>query len=274
MQKKNDRQKIHTVLKHQNRVPRSFEFFKRLLLNPESGMKEFLPLYEFVLFYNTCFTYNSTQRLKTFLTKNELDSTSFSEFEQVFQTRRILHPLPKNCGEKPDLTVLSKQESILLFSFISDIFLFLNSSPVGAFSQKSLRDKAPILEQVDTSFFEALSCKNSALFKQKVDCFDSNYNCCLKETLKIWYLRQKILEAFFTLKLLPASRFYSLVSLLYLDQKLESFLSLLASINHLSNEIRERAVNLRVREEIEAKSLIPDLAFQKFLELLQINDDE
>jgi AAA+ ATPase superfamily predicted ATPase len=116
-------------------------------------MKEFLPLYEFVLFYNTCFTYNSTQRLKTFLTKNELDSTSFSEFEQVFQTRRILHPLPKNCGEKPDLTVLSKQESILLFSFISDIFLFLNSSPVGAFSQKSLRDKAPILEQVDTSFF-------------------------------------------------------------------------------------------------------------------------
>jgi hypothetical protein len=72
----------------------------------------------------------------------------------------------------------------------------------------------------------------------------------------------------------PASRFYSLGSLFYLDQKLQLFLGLLASINHLSNEIRERAVNLRVREEIEAKSLIPDLAFQKFLELLEINDDE
>ena len=181
--------------------------------------------------------------------------------------------MPKSCEEETNLIGLSEQEGVLFFSFISDIFLFLNSSPVGAFSQKSLRDKAPILEQVDTSFFEALSCKNSALFKQKVDCFDSNYNCCLKETLKIWYLRQKILEAFFTLKLLPGSRFYSLGSLFYLDQKLQLFLGLLASINHLSDQIRERAVNLRVWEEIEAKSLISDLAFQKFLELLEIDDE-
>jgi hypothetical protein len=51
------------------------------------------------------------------------------------------------------------------------------------------------------------------------------------------------------------------------------FLGLLASINHLSDQIRERAVNWRVWEEIEAKSLISDLAFQKFLELLEIDDE-
>jgi len=154
--------------------------------------------------------------------------------------------LPKSCEEETNLIGLSEQEGVLFFSFISDIFLFLKSSSVGAFSQKSFRDKAPILEQMDTSFFEVLSCPNSALFKQKIQCFDDNYNCCLKETLKIWYARHTILEAFFTLKLVPASRFYSLGSLLYLDQKLQLFLGLLASINHLSDQIRERAVNLRV----------------------------
>lgn len=80
MQKKNDRQKTYTVLKYKTGFSSSFEFFKRLLLNPESGIKEFLALYEFVLFYNTCFTYQSTQTLKEFLTKNELDSTTFSDF--------------------------------------------------------------------------------------------------------------------------------------------------------------------------------------------------
>jgi hypothetical protein len=145
--------------------------------------------------------------------------------------------LPKSCEEETNLIGLSEQEGVLFFSFISDIFLFLKSSSVGAFSQKSFRDKAPIL---------VLSCPNSALFKQKIQCFDDNYNCCLKETLKIWYARHTILEAFFTLKLVPASRFYSLGSLLYLDQKLQLFLGLLASINHLSDQIRERAVNLRV----------------------------
>jgi hypothetical protein len=45
-------------------------------------------------------------------------------------------------------------------------------------SLKDFIDKAPILEQMDTSFFEVLSCPNSALFKQKIQCFDDNYNCC------------------------------------------------------------------------------------------------
>jgi hypothetical protein len=86
--------------------------------------------------------------------------------------------LPKSCEEETNLIGLSEQEGVLFFSFISDIFLFFKSFSVGALSLKDFRDKAPILEQMDTSFFEVLSCPNSALFKQKIQCFDDNYNCC------------------------------------------------------------------------------------------------
>lgn len=55
MEKKNDRQKIDSALKYKTRFPLSQEFFKRLLLGPEIGMRDFLRLYEFLLFYNTCF---------------------------------------------------------------------------------------------------------------------------------------------------------------------------------------------------------------------------
>lgn len=105
--------------------------------------------------------------------------------QQVFQNRRLLHPFPKNCIESTNLIGLSQEERFLISSFTSDVFLVFNSSPFGDFSKKFYKEQPSILQNVDSSFFEAFRCHDYPVLIQKIHCFDNDYNRCLKEALKI-----------------------------------------------------------------------------------------
>ena len=246
MTKKNHRQKIDTVLKYQTRFPLSQEFFKTLLSEPESCMGRFLLLYEFVLFYDRCFISESMSFLKKLLTETELEATSFREFEQVFQERTLLDrdPVPKISSKDPTLIGLSIEDFSIISIFTSEIFAILNSSTISGFSQRFLREKPPILQNADNSFFDAYRSRGYAALTEKIHCFDNDYNLCLKEIIKIWYSRRNLLDTFFMLKNFPVARFYTLVSLLYLDQNLMVFLAILKSFSFGSPELRERVNGL------------------------------
>jgi len=269
MQKENARQILISVLRYKKRIPNLLKSFKDLLSNPEGKMREFLPLYEFVLFYNRCFVYDSLQVFEKILTKTELESANFQEFEKIFQNRQILDSLPEDLRGKDSSADFSVEERCIGASFLLNIsFLFKNSS-YGRFFQNEVRNDS-IQDSLHTSFFSVMASQDYNVFKQRVQHFDFYYNQCLVESLRFWDSRQKILHLFFTLKNCAMSRFSLLNSLFYLDQKLAHYLASLQAFNSLSDQVRELEVCLCAKEkQASEKNSEAELRYKEMLDFLK-----
>lgn len=254
--------KTHIFLKYKERFPVSLDYFKELILAPESKTQEFLLFYEFTLMYNKCLNLELAPIFEKILTKSEIQATSFSVFIDVFKERAILNSVSIPRDQKADPNVLQSSGYELSSFFLSEVYKLFNSSAFGHFSKYALEDKFPQISKLNESFFAALKCKDYSLFLQKIHLFEVNYNLCLVETLKMWYIRQSMVSCFFELKNFPMARFYLLVSLIHLDQKMRSSLTMIKTVNFHIKMLEDQAEGLLE----QSKKTIP--TFQEFKKLL------
>jgi len=272
MKKKDYRQKMLISLKYERKFPGSLDFFKKLLFNPETKISDFLLLYEFVFVYNRFFNWVTILSLEQILTKTEIESTNFTEFQKVFQRRRLLHPVTVVLEEEKNEMILSQQEQQEFgkaSSFLSQIFLLLKSSPFGDSMKLADEQNRLLLENLEKSFFEALRSGDSRDLKKSVQRFDIEYNRFLVETIELWFSRTTIINSFFTAKKSLMSRFYLLLSLFFLDNKLELFLSSLEAFNNLSDDIRMKAHVFSEKDENAVENLRETLFFKELIEILK-----
>lgn len=268
MKEKDYCRKLLSALKYETKFPRSLDFFKKLLLNPETKMSDFLFLYEFVLFYNRCFTRNTISDLEKILTKIEMKSTSFTEFQKNFQRRQIFDPVKVVLEEeKNEMIFLEEFRKSRLFT--SQTFFHLSSSPFGDSFKLASKQNILLLENLGKSFFEALESKNFQAFKKSAERFDVEYNFLLIETVELWFSRTTIINSFFTVKKSRLSRFYLLLSLFFLDYKLSLFLVSLGSFNHLSDDIRLKGRLFSEKDENRFVGLLDNPDFREIFEIVK-----
>ena len=165
MSKKN-RQKLHIVLSYKDRLKVALAFFKRLLLDPQKEMQEFLPLCEFVLSYDKCFVFELTQSFEYVFTKNEIEAKTFINFENVFKQRVMLDTGLDLWKQKNNSSVFRSLGFKFASFFVSNVFLLFNSSVFGLFSRNTLKEKYFEFLKLNQSFFEALKCNDYTLEKK------------------------------------------------------------------------------------------------------------
>jgi hypothetical protein len=265
MKIKKDFDKIFIALKYKKRFVHSLEFFRLLLLNPQKQIDDFLPLFEFISFYNSCFLYKRIPALEKILTVTELNSRNFQEFEVVYQKRCVLNKPLKKSEEKCALSVLSSDELSAVQGFLDGVFLFLNSSSFGELFREQSTKYDSTQQDLNESFFELADSKNFKILKQRARRFDANKNRFLKETIKLWFLREEILSCFLKVRQSPMTRFYLLFSLFSVDSKLSEFLGCLEAFVDLYSQIEELSIRLNAEQKASLKEIQSRLELEKSL---------